>query len=204
MSDVVRLYALYTEGGIYFDTDVEVRKNFDDFLNADFFIGSEKSGHFESIGTGIIGAQKGNKIIKKLLDFYQTAEFIKPNGKPDLTANTVRLVPIFKSLGLKKVYTHNTIVSFDENAFLYPDTYFCVDNPDCFSVHHFEGSWGDDWELRFDLSLPLGKSKSLCLKRYKQKREKPFIYPAQTLKQLAELNCKKTRKWTLTIEKTKN
>ena len=32
VSDVFRLYALYTEGGIYLDTDVEVRKSFNQFL----------------------------------------------------------------------------------------------------------------------------------------------------------------------------
>ena len=30
VSDVIRLYALYTEGGIYMDTDVEVFKNLDE------------------------------------------------------------------------------------------------------------------------------------------------------------------------------
>lgn len=36
-SDYVRLYALYTEGGIYLDSDVEVFKSFDIFLNNSFF-----------------------------------------------------------------------------------------------------------------------------------------------------------------------
>ena len=31
VTDVVRLFALYTEGGIYMDTDVEVIKNLDAF-----------------------------------------------------------------------------------------------------------------------------------------------------------------------------
>ena len=33
-SDVIRLYALYTEGGIYMDTDVEVYAPLDEFLSA--------------------------------------------------------------------------------------------------------------------------------------------------------------------------
>jgi len=36
-SDYIRHYALYTEGGIYLDTDVKVFKSFDEFLNWDFF-----------------------------------------------------------------------------------------------------------------------------------------------------------------------
>ena len=36
-SDYIRHYALYTEGGIYMDTDVKVFKPFDEFLQYDFF-----------------------------------------------------------------------------------------------------------------------------------------------------------------------
>ena len=41
VSDYVRVYVLELEGGIYFDTDVEVRKPFDVLLNNHFFIGYE-------------------------------------------------------------------------------------------------------------------------------------------------------------------
>lgn len=40
-SDVVRLYALFTEGGIYMDTDVEAYKPLDEFLNDPGFTGFE-------------------------------------------------------------------------------------------------------------------------------------------------------------------
>lgn len=36
-ADYIRLYALYTEGGIYLDSDVLVQKTFDPYLNYDFF-----------------------------------------------------------------------------------------------------------------------------------------------------------------------
>ena len=37
VTDYVRLYAIYTEGGIYMDTDVEVIGNFDSFLHHQAF-----------------------------------------------------------------------------------------------------------------------------------------------------------------------
>lgn len=40
-SDVVRLYALYTEGGIYMDTDVFCYKPLDEFLTNEGFTGFE-------------------------------------------------------------------------------------------------------------------------------------------------------------------
>ena len=41
-ADYVRLYALYEYGGIYLDTDVEVLKSFDPFLNDTVFFGFEE------------------------------------------------------------------------------------------------------------------------------------------------------------------
>ncbi len=46
VSDYVRLYALYTEGGIYMDTDVKVIKSFDEFLTYNFFSAHEKHPFF--------------------------------------------------------------------------------------------------------------------------------------------------------------
>ena len=43
VSDYVRLFALYNEGGIYMDTDVEVLKHYDDLLHLTGFIGFEGS-----------------------------------------------------------------------------------------------------------------------------------------------------------------
>ena len=44
-ADMVRFYAVYNYGGIYLDTDVEVFKSFDEFLNCNAFIGKENSIH---------------------------------------------------------------------------------------------------------------------------------------------------------------
>lgn len=40
-SDVIRLYALYTYGGVYLDTDVLMYKPIDEFLNDEAFTGFE-------------------------------------------------------------------------------------------------------------------------------------------------------------------
>ena len=41
VSDYVRLYALYTYGGIYLDSDVQVFENLDELLDNRFFTGLE-------------------------------------------------------------------------------------------------------------------------------------------------------------------
>ena len=106
VSDVFRLFALYKEGGVYLDTDVEVRKTFSPLLEGEFFIGSEKHGRFESIGTAVIGAAAGNGIIKDMLSVYENLDFIPKNRIPDLTPNTVRLKPVFQKYGIVNVYSN--------------------------------------------------------------------------------------------------
>lgn len=74
-SDYLRLYLLYEYGGIYLDTDVQVIKNFDSFLDLDFFAGLESN---EFVGTGVIGAKKKSNVIKKILDFYDNEIYFSP------------------------------------------------------------------------------------------------------------------------------
>ena len=51
-------------------------KTFSPLLEGEFFIGSEKHGRFESIGTAVIGAAAGNGIIKDMLSVYENLDFI--------------------------------------------------------------------------------------------------------------------------------
>jgi len=51
VTDIVRLYALYHEGGIYMDTDVEVLKPLDTFLKYDAVSGFESK---TQIPTGLM------------------------------------------------------------------------------------------------------------------------------------------------------
>lgn len=73
VSDVCRLYALLTEGGIYLETDIEMIKNFDPFLSDKSFVGEERN---HTIGSGCIGAEKGTSWVKDFLETYNTREFI--------------------------------------------------------------------------------------------------------------------------------
>jgi len=54
-ADYIRLHAIYTYGGIYLDTDVEVLKRFDNLLNLPYFIGSQ---HDHLMEAAVIGAEK--------------------------------------------------------------------------------------------------------------------------------------------------
>lgn len=66
-SDYLRLYVLLEHGGVYLDTDVEVVRSFDQFLEDEVFVGEEDNGF---ICTGVIGAEQGSSCIARLLRFY--------------------------------------------------------------------------------------------------------------------------------------
>ena len=84
VSDVARLYALVSEGGVYMDTDVEVLKPLDCFLGHEAFSGFEDAGH---VTTGVIGSEKGGKYVSENLAEYGKRHFVKEDGSLDTTTN---------------------------------------------------------------------------------------------------------------------
>lgn len=85
VSDVARFWILEREGGLYFDTDVEVIKSFDDILDKGAFMGMEKNGEngsAPSVNPGLgLGAEVGNPIIKTILEYYKTIHFLDEKGE---------------------------------------------------------------------------------------------------------------------------
>lgn len=71
-SDYIRLYALYTQGGVYVDTDVMVYKPLDEFLNNEAFTGFEEKNY---PATALMGAKPYNKIIGLMMWYYQCIDF---------------------------------------------------------------------------------------------------------------------------------
>lgn len=70
LSDYARLAVIYEHGGIYFDTDVEVIRSFDDLLQNKAFAGFEDDAHVNS-GLGF-GAEHHNEAIRLMLVEYDT------------------------------------------------------------------------------------------------------------------------------------
>ena len=68
LSDYVRLLVVFKHGGIYFDTDVEVVKSFDDLLLHKAFFGFETT-DFVNTGQGF-GAESSDEIVEQLITKY--------------------------------------------------------------------------------------------------------------------------------------
>lgn len=145
ITDYVRLYVLYNYGGVYMDTDVEVIKNIDKFLDNKAFSGFE---NIDYVPTGIMASEKHNKLIKELMDYYNDRHFVMSDGKLDLKSNTETITEILSTKGLVKNNEFQVIEGFA----LYPNDYFCpVDHAtkklrktkNTYTIHWFSGSWVD-------------------------------------------------------------
>ena len=143
VTDVVRLYACYNEGGIYMDTDVEVLKNLDRFLMHKGVSGFESS---TQIPTGMMACQKGFPLFKELLDEYDGLHFVKPDGALDMTTNVTRIT----NTCLKYGFVPNGKFQVVDGFALYPSDYFCPKSfqdgkiyltENSYTIHHFAGSW---------------------------------------------------------------
>lgn len=150
ITDYVRLWAIYNFGGIYMDTDVEVLKPLDDFLNHHAFSGFESSC---AIPTGIMAGEQGNHWFKLQLDYYTDRHFKKEDGSFDLTTNVVTITDITKK-NYPMIELNNTFQDIGDIVF-YPSEFFCPKSHETgiitctdstFTIHHFAGSWLTDDE----------------------------------------------------------
>lgn len=153
VSDYIRLYALYNEGGLYMDTDVEVIKPLDNFLVHSAFSGFENA---VWIPTAVMGAEKGHEWIKLLLDYYENRHFIV-NGKMDMTTN-VDIISALTRL-FYDIKLNNQNQELKNGLFFYSNDYFCPKNyvtekieltENTHAIHHFADSWLDSKSKRID------------------------------------------------------
>lgn len=165
ITDYVRLYAMVTEGGIYMDTDVEVVKNLDIFLDNQAFSGFQTN---DSIPTGIMACEKNYKIFKELLEEYNDRSFYNNDGSLNLITNVEYITNKYLKYGLVLNNCKQCIQGF----MLYPVDYFCAKSwktgivnktEFTYTIHHFAGSW-----------LPLEEQKLLKVNTFCSKYFGPF------------------------------
>jgi len=146
VTDYVRLYALYTEGGIYMDTDVEALKPYDDLLSLSAFTGYEGSKYLPPV-TGTMASVAGGEWVKEQLEAYDGLHFLLDNGEMDLTTNTTRISSIMRQGG----FVQDGKMQVYKDMHIFPVDYFCprqttgeiLMTGNTYCDHHFMGSWND-------------------------------------------------------------
>ncbi|MDR1346106.1 MAG: polysaccharide biosynthesis protein [Bacteroidales bacterium] len=158
-ADYIRLYALYTEGGVYLDSDVRVFRKFDKFLNHAAFSGIEHHSGTKSwaeneqfavacnaIQAAVIGAEKGNVWIKECMDYYLRTPFkLKPNGEVDVEISPVVLARCAAGYGFRHDAHFNDLQELRGGIVIYPQKVFATAYAGAtmrsHALHLCDGSW---------------------------------------------------------------
>ena len=144
VSDFARLKALYDNGGVYFDTDVELIKPIDKLIEEKGFMGFDDNG-FISTGLGF-ACEKGNKLVGALLADYEGISFVLPDGTYDLTPCPDRNTKLMQRLGMDISVQNQVFMGIQ----MLPEDYLCpmkyytgkkIITKNTYSIHHFCASW---------------------------------------------------------------
>ena len=151
VSDYARFEILYKQGGLYFDTDVEVIKPIGDIVAKGPFMGFETDWAPEAgqstVAPGLgLAANPGLDLYKAVLDSFNGDHFVKTDGTYDETTIVTRTTAILAQRGLE---ARDGIQRVD-GVWIYPSEYF---NPKDYAtgvirttentrtIHHFSMSW---------------------------------------------------------------
>ena len=122
-ADYIRLWALYSFGGIYLDSDVEVLRDFGPLLDVPLMLGEE--GGTKLVEAAIMGAEKENPIIRRALDSFEeklTDETL-PHRLNRVIGGEVTLLP--PSVFSPKDWRTGEM---------------CITG-ETYTIHHFAGTW---------------------------------------------------------------
>lgn len=137
VSDYVRLYALYREGGIYLDTDVEVIRAFDPLLEARVFFGYEAE---DRLNSSVCGARPGEPFIKACMDYMDSRHAEKRPFRiaPEVVSHVYSRGDFTEVATLPQdaFYPYNPFTEGGAGQFLYHDV-----TERTYAVHHWAKSW---------------------------------------------------------------
>lgn len=154
VSDYVRLWALWNEGGLYLDTDVEVFKPFDGLLSYKAFAGFEGSKHLP-MGTCVMASEANGVWVKEQLEYYIDRHFLKADSSYDLTTN----VQFVSAKMCEQSFVQNGKEQDYKDLHVFPVEYFCprqttgeyLRTENTYCDHLGMGSWSNNdanWKVK--------------------------------------------------------
>ena len=145
VSDYARFWVLFNFGGLYFDTDVEAIRPFDALLDDAAFAGLETK-EYVAPGLVIWCKNKGNTIIKDMLNNYSDLEFINSDG----TFNTLTVCVYFTEILKRYGFAKGNVKQICGDFTIYPIEYFCPYNDltgalnitsNTYTIHWYHKTW---------------------------------------------------------------
>lgn len=148
VSDYARFKILYDNGGVYFDTDVELIKSIDPIIEKGSFMGRQQ-GLLVAPGLGM-AMEPSSMFCKEMLEMYDKLHFENYSNTSKIKTVVNYTTEFFCSKGLQDIDEIQNI----DGIQIYPRNYFnpcdmetykiCV-TQNTVSIHHFAGTWVDPY-----------------------------------------------------------
>ena len=151
VSDYARFDIVYRHGGVYLDTDVELIRTLDPLLDCNAYFGFQFD---QTINPGLgFGSEPENKLLKSLLEKYNSISFYNADRSLNLTPITDLLAPVFEDYGFELNNRFQNI----RGIIVYPTEYFdpmdhwtgfIIKSRRTVSIHHYHASWYPDYKKK--------------------------------------------------------
>ncbi|SNZ00283.1 glycosyltransferase family 32 protein [Flagellimonas pacifica] len=146
ITDYMRLYSIYTEGGIYLDTDIEILKDFGKLLEEEAFVGYQTTLEESKypFNSAVVGSTPKNLFIKECIKETERKQRLKYNamGGPPIVSKV-----LIQDYGVNQ-YKDQTIngVKLLTKDYFFPFSWMEEYSPECITentvcIHWWEESW---------------------------------------------------------------
>ena len=187
-ADYIRLYSVFTEGGIYLDSDVYTFKRFDDLLEYDFFtcyewkqttkifkdvINSDLD-DIQGVGgiqfeAAIFGGIQGHPFLKDCMEWYEKRHYILPNGeRNDKVIAPQIYAAVAQKYGFRYVQEeqklNNNMIIFPQGSKFYSPFHNASMNEfheNIYAVHWHAAAWVFKYDLFKKLIMKIKQSKHI-------------------------------------------
>ena len=159
VSDVARFKVLYEEGGVYFDTDVEVIRPIDELVERGAFIGWERPDALGNVhvapGLGL-AAPKGFPLYDEILKHFAKLSYYQEDGQ----WNKYTMIPLVTDLLREEGLRLDGSLQAIDGLTVYPADFLCpMDSltgkteltTNTYTIHHYSMSWlpkPTQWRVR--------------------------------------------------------
>ena len=182
VADYARCKALKEYGGIYFDTDMEVIKNFDSLLDCNTFLGVEDSGY---VAVGVWYEKNKDALLPtKLLEVYRNMKEFNVDKMADVSIPKL-ISDVLKDYGLAEDTTE--VQHLKEDIKIYPRDYFYpysynrdnnVFTDNTCMIHYYDASWIPVKErIENEMVRRFGKEKTAKIMNTYRKTAKVALFP---------------------------
>lgn len=148
-SDMMRVHILNEHGGIYLDTDVEILKPLDRFMQHELFMGYECKFW---VSTAVIGGVPGHPVFQTLAKLCSSKHALKITNRLSVHMWSAVLAQKYRIRARGKTKLLDNGIGIYSKEWFYPIHYITrkkVILPNTHTIHYYAGTWAGEKRLGF-------------------------------------------------------